>query len=64
MTLTLGTLHCIWILNFVEYAIHELCIALSWNLEFGNSRVELVVQFPARDSTQVLLCIFPGVLWL
>ena len=29
-------------------------------------REELVVQFPARGSTQVLLhvCIFPGVLWL
>ena len=27
-------------------------------------RVELVVQFPARGSTQVLLCFFPGVLWL
>ena len=27
-------------------------------------RVELVVQFPARGSTRVLLCIFPGVLWL
>ena len=27
-------------------------------------RVELVVQFPARGSTQVLLCPFPGVLWL
>ena len=26
-------------------------------------RVELVVQFPARGSTQVL-CLFPGVLWL
>ena len=26
--------------------------------------VELVVQFPARGSTQVLLCLFPGVLWL
>ena len=26
-------------------------------------RVELVVQFPARGSTQVLLCLFPGVLW-
>ena len=24
----------------------------------------LVVQFPARGSTQVLLCLFPGVLWL
>ena len=27
-------------------------------------RVELVEQFPARVSAQVLLCIFPGVLWL
>ena len=27
-------------------------------------RVELVIQFPARGSTQVLLCLFPSVLWL
>ena len=27
-------------------------------------RVVLVVQFPVRGSTQVLLCLFPGVLWL
>ena len=27
-------------------------------------RVELVVQFPARGSTQVLLCLFTGVVWL
>ena len=27
-------------------------------------RVELVVQFPARGSTQVSLCLFPGVMWL
>ena len=27
-------------------------------------RVELVVQFPARGRTQVLLCLFPGILWL
>ena len=27
-------------------------------------RVELVVQFPARGSTQELLYLFPGVLWL
>ena len=26
--------------------------------------MELVVQFPARGSTEVLLCIFPGLLWL
>ena len=31
---------------------------------FSLCRVELVVQFPARGSTQVLLCVFPGVLWL
>ena len=29
-----------------------------------TSRMELVVQFPARGSTQVLLCLFPGVMWL
>ena len=28
------------------------------------SFMELVVQFPARGSTQVVLCLFPGVLWL
>ena len=27
-------------------------------------RMKLVVQFPARGSTQVLLCLLPGVLWL
>ena len=27
-------------------------------------RVKLVVQFPARGSTQVLFCLLPGVLWL
>ena len=40
-----------------------------WNiLHFCHTcslcRVELVVQFPARGSTQVLLCLFPGALWL
>ena len=34
------------------------------NGTFWTCRVELVVQFPARGSTQVLLCLFPGVLWL
>ena len=32
--------------------------------QFCLCRVELVVQFPARGSTQVLLCHFPVVLWL
>ena len=27
-------------------------------------RVEIEVQIPTRGSTQVLLCLFPGVLWL
>ena len=39
-----------------------------WILHFCHTcslcRVELVVQFPARGSTPVLLCLFPGVLWL
>ena len=35
-----------------------------WSLWIHLCRVELVVQFPARGSTQVLLCLFPGVLWL
>ena len=31
---------------------------------FTLCRVELVVQFPVRGSTHVLLCLFPDVLWL
>ena len=30
----------------------------------GYALLELVVQFPARGLTQVLLCLTPGVLWL
>ena len=39
MSLTLGTLHAqfIKILKFVEFDIHERCIALYLNLDFGNS---------------------------
>ena len=41
---------------------------MNWVIHFCHTcslcRVELVVQFPARGSTQVLLCLFPGVLWL
>ena len=44
------------------------CISSFCFLHFCHTcslcRVELVVQFPARGSTQVLLCLFPGVLWL
>ena len=29
-----------------------------------NIKYSILVQFPARGSTQVLLCLFPGVLWL
>ena len=38
----------------------EVALDCSWSL----CLVELVVQFPARGSTQVLLCLFPGVFWL
>ena len=44
------------------------CISSFLFLHFCHTcslcRVELVVQFPVMGSTQVLLCLFPGVLWL
>ena len=49
--------------EYIYIYIFNLCI-----LQFCHTcslcRVELVVQFPAKGSTQVLLCLFPGVLWL
>ena len=42
---------------------HFFCI-LHFCYTCSLSRVELVVQFPARGSTEVLLCPFPSVLWL
>ena len=41
------------------YVCAVICCIFPFRLEN-----ELVVQFPARGSTQVLLCLFPGVLWL
>ena len=44
--------------------VHQFfCILLFWHT-CSLCRVDLVVQFPARCSTQVLLCLFPGVVWL
>ena len=44
--------------------VHQFFFILHFCHTCSLCRVELVVQFPARDSTQVLLCPFPGVLWL
>ena len=46
--------------------VHQFCILHFCHtyLYCSLCRVELVVQFPARGSIQVLLCLFPGVLWL
>ena len=42
----------------------ETSASLNTPLHSPDLNLELVVQFPARGSTQVLLCLFPGVLWL
>ena len=51
-------------LKIFIYTVHQ----FFWILHFCHTcnlcRVELVVQFPARGLTQVLLCLLPGVLWL
>ena len=39
-------------------------ICYTWVTRVPFAVVKLVVQFPARGWTQVLLCLFPGVLWL
>ena len=44
--------------------MHQFICILHFCHTCSLCRVELVVQFPARGSTQVLLCLFPGVLWL
>ena len=44
--------------------VHQFFCILHFCHTCSLCRVELVVQFPARRSTQVLLCLFPGVLWL
>ena len=43
---------------------HQLFCILHFCHTCSLCRVELVLQVPARGSTQVLLCLFPGVLWL
>ena len=44
--------------------VHQFCRILHFCHTCSLSRVKLVVQFPARGSTQMLLCLFPGMLWL
>ena len=44
--------------------VHQFFCILHFCHTCSLCHVELVVQFPARGSTQVLLCLFPGVLWL
>ena len=44
--------------------VHQFFCILDFCHTYSLCRVELVVQFPARGSIQVLLCLFPGVLWL
>ena len=48
----------------VTVTVHQFFCVLHFCHTCSLCRVELVVQFPARGSTQVLLCLFPGVLWL
>ena len=44
--------------------VHQFFCILHFCHACSLCRVELVVQFPASGSTQVLLCLLPGVLWL
>ena len=44
--------------------VHQFFCILHFCHTCSLCHVELVVQFPARGSTQMLLCLFPGVLWL
>ena len=48
----------------IVITVHQFFYILHFCHTCSLCRVELVVQFPARDSTQVLSCLFPGVLWL
>ena len=47
-----------------KVTVHQFFCILHFCHTCSLCRVELVVQFPTRGSTQVLLCLFPGVLWL
>ena len=44
--------------------VHQFFCILHFYHTCSLCRVELVVQFPASGSTQKLLCLTPGVLWL
>ena len=53
-----------WIVVGATVTVHQFFCILHFCHTCSLCRVELVVQFPARGSTQVLLYLFPGVLWL
>ena len=50
--------------NDVNKLVHQFFCILHFCRTCSLCHVELVVQFPPRGSTQVLLCLFSGVLWL
>ena len=59
----------LWMSTVVLYfgatvTVHKFFCILHFCHTCSLCRVELVVQFPTRGSTQVLLCLTPGVLWL
>ena len=61
--LTSGLQVCVNVLRgCATVTVHQLFCILHFCHTCSICRVELVVQFSARGSTQVLLCLFPGVL--
>ena len=55
---------CNYLIVGATVTVHQFFCILHLFHTCSLCRVELVVQFHARGSTQVLLCLFPGVLWL
>ena len=56
---------CIWcFIVGATVTVHQFFCILHFCHTCSLCRVQLVVQFPARGKTQVLLCLLPGVLWL
>ena len=53
-----GVYASLWTQNIGNKQFSAIFSYMLWHI------VVLVVQVPARGSTQVLLCLFPGVLWL
>ena len=51
-------------LKWCIHLVHQFFCILHFCHTCSLCRVELVVHFPVRGSTQVLLCLFPGLMWL